>query len=187
MPSARTSDGLRLHTPDGALALALPPGMRAFELVGTSGRVDRLVLTLHRTRLTGVFVTGVAELGPDMAAVDAARRGELLFDLGLGRPPIRFCIRTGDTGLVARLRAAAGADALGPANGLLPHLLAASPDRVVSSPVGRIEVTGPIQRAAPSGPHTRLLPDLLAQERLLEPGFALPEGYLPCATLVPDG
>ena len=81
----------------------------------------------------------------------------------------------------------AGADALGPAAGLLPHLLAASPDRVVSSPVGRIEVSGPIQRAVPSGPHTHLLPDLLAQERLLEPGFALPEGYVACATLVRGG
>ena len=183
----RSAQGLRLRTPGGALELMPPPGMRAFELAGASGRVDRVVLALHRARVAGTFAKGLTELGADHAAIDAGRRGERLFDLGLARPPIRFCVRTGDVGLVARLRAAAGADALGPAAGLLPHLLAASPDRVVHSPVGRIEVSGPIQRAAPSGPHTHLLPDLLAQERLLEPGFALPEGYVPCATLVRGG
>ena len=179
----RSAQGLRLRTPGGALELMPPPGMRAFELAGASGRVDRVVLALHRARVAGTFAKGLTELGADHAAIDAGRRGERLFDLGLGRPPIRFCVRTGDAGLVARLRAAAGAGVLGPAAGLLPHLLAASPDRVVSSPVGRIEVSGPIQRTASSGPHTRLRPDLLAQGRLLEPGFALPEGYVACVTL----
>ena len=181
----RTSDGLRLRTPGGALGLTTPPGMRAFELVGKSGRAERVILALHRARVSGSFAAGVAELGPDGQALDARRRGELLFDLGLDLPPIRFCVRTGDAALLARLRGAAGCDALAATTGLVPHLLAASPDRVVSSPVGRIEVSGPILRAAPSGPHTHLLPDRLAQGRALEPGFALPDGYLPCATLVP--
>lgn len=183
-----TADGLlRLRTAGGALRLTAPPGLRAFELVGRSGSAERVVLALHRARITDSFAAGVAELGPDEQALDAGRRSELLFDLGLDRPPIRFCVRIGDPGLLARLRAAVGFAALAPTTGLVPHLLAASPDRVVSSPVGRIEVTGPILRTAPSGPHTHLLPDLLAQGRVLEPGFALPDGYVACATLVPGG
>ena len=52
------------------------------------------------------------------------------------------------------------------------------------SPVGGIEVAGAILREGHSGPHTHLLPNLLAQDRQMEPGFELPEGYVPCATLV---
>lgn len=178
-------DGLRLRTPGGALRLTTPPGLRAFELVGSSGRAERVVLALHRARIIGGFAAGVAELGPDEPAIDPGQRSALLFDLGLDRPPIRFCVRTGEPGLMARLRAASGADAFARDTGLVPHLLAASPDRIVSSPVGRIEVIGPILRAAWSGPHTHLLPDLLAQGRTMDPGFALPEGYVACATLVP--
>ena len=179
----RAADQLILRTPGGVLGLAAPPGTRAFELVGRSGRAERLVLALHRARITARFAAGIAELGPDDQALDVGRRSEGLFDLGLGCPPIRFCVRTGDPSLVARLRAAAGTDALAPTTGLVPHLLAISPDRVVASPAGRIEVTGPIQRAASSGPCTRLRPDLLAQGRPPEPGFALPEGYVACVTL----
>lgn len=183
----RAADGLILRTPGGALGLTAPAGMRAFDLVGRSGRAERLVLALHRARITARFAAGIAELGADEPALDPGRRSERLFDLGLGCPPIRFCVRTGDPSLVARLRAAAGSDALAPTTGLVPHLLAISPDRVVASPAGRIEVTGPIRRAASHGPHTSLRPDLLAQGRRLEPGFALPDGYVACATLVPGG
>ena len=94
-------------------------------------------------------------------------------------------MRTKEPALLASLRAASGHGAFDPATGLVAHLLRASPDRVVTSPVGRIEVTGPILRQGHCGPHTHLLPDLLAQERLHGPGLELPEGYLPCAMLVP--
>ncbi|MFO1048287.1 MAG: DUF1289 domain-containing protein [Geminicoccaceae bacterium] len=185
LAAERAGGSLVLRTAGGALALAPPPGVRAFELTGRSGRIERVVLALHRVRLRDGFAAGVAELGPDEAAIDSRCQHARLFDLGLGLRPMRFCVRTAEPRLAAVLRAAVGADALAPTTGLVPHLLAASPDRVVTSPVGRIEVGGPIQRTAPSGPHTHLLPALLAQGRLLEPGFALPEGYLPCATLVP--
>jgi hypothetical protein len=93
------------------------------------------------------------------------------------RSMIRFCVRTGEASLIAALQRANGLDALDPTVGLVPVLLASSPDRVVISPIGRIEVFGPIVRSDRGGPHTHLLPKLLACGNELDPGFALPEGY----------
>jgi hypothetical protein len=56
---------LILRTPGGALRLRPPAGTRMFELVGPSGWVERLVLALHRSRLSGMPAIGVTELGAD--------------------------------------------------------------------------------------------------------------------------
>ena len=170
-------DGLILRTSGGSLRLRPPPGTRMFELVDAAGRVERRVLALHRSRLRAVPASGVTELGADEEAIGPAHRTERLFDLGVTRSTVRFCVRTGEALLIAALQRASGLDALDPAIGLVPALLASSPDRVVISPIGRIEVFGPIVRSDRGGPHTHLLPKLLACGTELEPGFALPEGY----------
>jgi len=76
-------ESLILRTPGGALRLRPPAGTRMFELVGPSGRVERLVLALHRSRLSGIPAIGVTELGADEDAIEPTRRNERLFDLGL--------------------------------------------------------------------------------------------------------
>ena len=177
-PMIEVGDGsLVLRDAGGAMRLHPPPGTRIFELVGASRKVERLVLALHRSRLRGTPASGVTELGADEDAIEPACKNEQLFDLGLSRSIIRFCVRTGEPALVAALQRANGLDTLDPAHGLVPTLLASFPDRVLISPIGRIEVSGPIIRSGHEGPHTHLLPDLLAYGRELEPGFALPEGY----------
>jgi predicted Fe-S protein YdhL (DUF1289 family) len=170
-------EGLVLRTSGGGLRLRPPPGTRTFELVNPAGKVHRRVLALHRLRLRAVPASGVTELGADEEAIEPAHRTERLFDLGVTRSIIRFCVRTGEASLIAALQRANGLDALDPAVALVPVLLASSPDRVVISPIGRIEVFGPIVRSDREGPHTHLLPEFLAQGRELEPGFTLPEGY----------
>jgi hypothetical protein len=97
---------------------------------------------------------------------------------------IRFCVRTGEASLIAALQRANGLDALDPTIGLVPALLASSPNRMAIS-IGRIEVFGPIVRSDRAGPHTHLLPKLLAYRNELEPGFALPEGYAAGASMFP--
>jgi predicted Fe-S protein YdhL (DUF1289 family) len=169
-------DGLILRTSGGSLRLRPPPGTRMFELVD-AGKLERRVLALHRSRLRAVPAIGVTELGADEDAIGPAHRTERLFDLGVTRSMIRFCVRTGEASLIAALQRANGLDALDPTIGLVPVLLASSPDRVVISPTGRIEVFGPIVRSDRGGPHTHLLPKLLACGDELDPGFALPEGY----------
>jgi hypothetical protein len=156
-----------------------------FELVGAAGKVERRVLALHRSRLPAVPARGVTELGGDEDAIGPANRTERLFDLGVTRSTIRFCVRTSEASLIAALQRANGLDALDPKIGLVPILLASSPDRVVISPIGRIEVFGPIVRSNRGGPHTHLLPKLLACGTELEPGFALPEGNAVGASIFP--
>ncbi|HTT79769.1 MAG TPA: DUF1289 domain-containing protein [Stellaceae bacterium] len=176
---------LVLRTPGGALRLRPPAGTRMFELIGAAGKVERRVLALHRSRLRGIPPSGVTELGADEDAIEPAHRSERLFDLGVSRSIIAFCVRTGEPALIAALRQADGRNLFDPAIGLVPALLANSPNRVVVSPIGRIEVSGPILDSDRAGPHTHLLPELLAHRGEHEPGFALPEGYAAGASIVP--
>jgi predicted Fe-S protein YdhL (DUF1289 family) len=173
---------LTLRARGGRLRLLGHPGLRAFQLVGGGGRAQRIVLALHRSRLPPPFF-GIAELGPDRDAIEPAARGHRLFDLGLGLAPVRFCVRTGVDAVIFALRRHAGRSLLTHRNDLLPALLAASPDRVVASPIARLEIEGQILRHGDAGPHTHLLPELLAQNRELEPGCELPPAYAPCASL----
>src|SRR5271170_6369441 len=185
-PMIEVGEGsLVLREAGGTMRLHPPPGTRIFQLVGASRKIERLVLALHRSRLRGIPAIGVTELGADEDAIEPACQNERLFDLGVSRSVVRFCVRTGEPALVAALRRANGLDPLDLAIGLVPALLASSPDRVLISPIGRIEVSGPILRSSHEGPHTHLLPDLLAYGSELEPGFALPEGYAAGASIFP--
>ncbi|HMR31327.1 MAG TPA: DUF1289 domain-containing protein [Geminicoccaceae bacterium] len=178
------AEALTLRTAGGRLRIAIHPGLRAFSLMDGGGRIARIVLALHRSRLPAPS-HGVADLGPDGHAIEPAARNHRLFDLGLGLAPVRFCVRTGDEAVATALRRRAGRSVLEPGSPLMPVLLAASPDRILASPLGRMEVEGPILHHGHEGPHSHLLPDLLAQNRELEPGFELPEAYAPCATFHP--
>ena len=178
-------ESLVLRTLGGAMRLSPLAGTRVFELVGATGNVERRVLALHRSRLSGIPAVGVTELGADKDAIEPASSADGLFDLGVSRSVVRFCVRTGEPSLIAVLRQAIGLDPLDLANGLVPVLLANSPDRILISPIGRIEVSGPILRSGRAGPHTHLLPDLLAQGRELELGFTLPDGYTAGASFFP--
>jgi predicted Fe-S protein YdhL (DUF1289 family) len=181
------NEHLILRTSGGALRLRLPPGTRMFESIGAAGNGVRRVLALHRSRLRGVPATGVTELGADEGAIETAHRGERLFDLGVSGSLIRFCVRTGKSALIDALRAAHGRDSFDRAIGLIPALLADSPDRVVISPIGRIEVSGSILHSDREGPHSHLLPDQLSYRHELGSGFALPEGYTAGVAIFPKG
>lgn len=180
-----TRDGtLTVRTAGGLLRLHAHPGLRAFALTDGQGRTSRIVLALHRSRLP-TPAQGVTELGADAEAIDPAGAGDRLFDLGLGLAPVRFCVRTADHAALRALRNHAGRSPLLPSNLLLPVLLSVSPDRIVISPACRLEVRGAILNPGHEGPHTHLLPGLLAERRELEPGFELPAAYAPCASFYP--
>jgi predicted Fe-S protein YdhL (DUF1289 family) len=186
LPEIQVGDEyLILRTSGGALRLRPPAGTRMFELVGAMGKVERHVLALHGSRLKGEPAGGVTELGADEDAIEPARSSERLFDLGVSRSIIRFCVRTGESALIAALRHSCGSDLFDPAIGLVPVLLANAPDRVVISPIGRIEVSGPILHRDHKGPHTHLLSEVLARRPLPGAGFALPEGYAAGVSIFP--
>jgi hypothetical protein len=133
----------------------------------------------------------LTELGPDRAAVLPAGRELILFDLGVGAGNVDFCIRTDEPDLIAFLRARdgralfAGGDARADGE-TLAAIAAADPERVVISGLGRIEVTQAVGRTrTPEGPHTHLLPDLLAAGRTQGAEAPVPVGHLPALHLYP--
>jgi hypothetical protein len=101
----------------------------------------------------------------------------VLVDLAVGHSAAAFCVRTPDPALVARLRAVEGLtwrEALEEVGHLI---VATSPHRVVTGPLGRIEVYNPIPAqwgTSPEGCHTHLLPALLATGREVPEGEELP-------------
>ena len=166
---------LTLATAGGRLRLIGHPGLRAFAVA------DRIVLALHRSRL-GPNPVHLTELGPDGDSLDPAAQGQPLFDLGFGRPTVRFGVRTAAMGLLRALRAGLGRPLDRSTGGLLA---AVSPTRVLLGALGRVEIDGPI--GAASGPRTVLHPALLAQGLELPPGLALPEGYAPLLSVTAAG
>ncbi len=128
----------------------------------------------------------LTELGLDWAAVRGVDRHAVLFDMGLAAQNVDFCIRTKDTELLSRLRQSAGRSVLKPNSPILATIVQASPHRVAIAKLGRLEVYQAIDKAkTPSGPHTHLLPDLLATNRTHSANIPVPEGYLPCLSVYP--
>ena len=143
-----------------AIALALP---------------DRLsVLPAHHV---------ITALGADTEAVRPGDRDKQLFDLGLGSKLARFCVRSGDTGLVKELNSLCG-QSLPDQGHALPGLLQdAAPARVAISRLGRIEVCTPIPQQGgrtEAGPHTHLLPHLLGKDPAV-----IPAGYAAAMHIYP--
>jgi hypothetical protein len=139
--------------PDGGITLAVP----------------RATLPAPSLRVTAAPADPGALRPDDEKAV--------LVDLAVGHSAAAFCVRTADPDLIAALRAVEGR-AWREALDTVGHLLVtASPHRVVTGPLGRIEVYNPIppaRDASPDGCHTHLLPRLLETGRETAEGDELP-------------
>ena len=121
----------------------------------------------------------LTEIGPDGEAVCARDRDAVLFDMGVGSAAVRACVRTGDAELIAILRASAGRSLLDPSHRAMAAILARSPHRVFASALGRIEVyQGIASERTPDGPHTHLLPRLLAAGRDHSANIPVPGGMV---------
>lgn len=121
----------------------------------------------------------VTVLGPDMDAVRDEDRDAVLVDCGVGAGAVTMCLRTRDAGLLAVLAAAEGEPLLS-AQGVMPEVLRAQPQRVLISPAGRVEVFQPIpppDGKSPEGPHTHLLPRLVVKDRCHSSNVPIPDGW----------
>jgi hypothetical protein len=130
----------------------------------------------------------LTEDGPDQEAIDAAARDQILFDLGLGSPYLRFCVRCGNAQLLDGLRAGLGRSVLDPVNPAAQILRETSPVRVIMSGLGRIEIYQAIPAAgqeSPAGPHTHFLPQLLGRIPAADPD-PVPPGFIAALTLYPE-
>jgi hypothetical protein len=147
-----------------------------------------LALCLPAVRATMHGRSVITPLGPDRAAIRAEDRATELFDLGIGTACADFCVRTDEPEMVAALRAATGRSLWDRSTGLHPLLSARSPARVVLTRAVRAEVTTPIPSptgATPAGPHTHLLPKLLATGRTHPAIEPIPTGLVPVTTIFP--
>lgn len=194
-PGAATSvrvnaDAVIAETDGAAMRLHLTKAVRAltFEPAEVDARESRIVVAVRRRRSDDPAAATLTALGVDSAALDPAARTYCLYDLGLGRSDVRFCVRAGDASTCDLLDAHLGTEF--PANlaQIGPGLLAASPTRVIETALGRLEISTaipPPDDVSPPGPHTHLLPDHLASGRTMPPGLDLPPAYLPGAIFYP--
>jgi hypothetical protein len=185
-------DACSVRTARGAIRIDWHERARAFayEVPSADGRGWRhgIALCLPADDAKAAGRTLLTELGPDARALAAGDRDAVVFDLGLGLAQTDLCVRTADAAMLAALRAHAGERLLAPASGFARELAARSPHRVACTALGRIEVYQPIPPAdarTPEGPHTHLLPDLIASGRAHAADVPIPAGWLPCAEIHP--
>lgn len=188
---AHRADG-SVRTRRGGVRVAPAPGVvpvayeRCLRPAGTWRQA--LALCLPREDAAMHARTAVTALGPDDDAVLPEDRGVPLFDLGLGAACVDFCVRTRDPELVAALTAAEGRSLFDPSTGPAGMVLGRSPTRVLLTRLGRAEVATPIPPpggTTPWGPHTHLLPKLLASGRTHPAIEPIPAGLVPLVSAFP--
>ncbi|MGU3494283.1 DUF6925 family protein [Xanthobacteraceae bacterium A53D] len=184
---------LEVATGRGALRLVARDGVSIVDYTTPSRLPERrlrgIALCLPQADARLNASAALRHLGPDAAAVRAEDLGGDLFDIGLGTPTLDALIRTTDAALVATLKAAEGENLFARPD-LLGAILAAAPHRVFLSALGRIEVFQPIpppDGRSPDGPHTHLLPKLLAHKLGHAANLPIPEGFSVCFSLHPAG
>lgn len=193
-PPGVCQDALQIVTGAGALRLQLRDEVVAHAYMNLSRHPHRwlhgitLCLPWRRARTAARQV--LTELGPDRQAVRQRDRRAVLFDLGLGLSHVDACVRSEVPELLAALRAGCGQSLLGSGHDLIAAIKEANPHRVFMSRLGRVEVYQPIGRAGhkpptPLGPHTHLLPRLLASRRASAEDGDAPAYHRACVYLYP--
>lgn len=184
--------GLTRATPRGAVRVTPRADMQAVAYELLSPRPHRwsqgIALCLPEAEAPRPQRSVLTELGPDTDAIRPNDRDDILFDIGLAQPQIDFCVRTRDPELLSALRACCGRPTFASEAG--HAILAFHPHRVVMSHLGRAEVyqkiggpdTGGV---SPPGPHTHVLPKLLAAKRTHSANTPIPDGLVPCLFLHP--
>jgi uncharacterized protein DUF6925 len=187
---SQSDAGLAAVTGRGAIRIEPQPDMRLFasETATPESWNHRIALCLPERRCAMSGRTVLTVLGPDREALREQDRDAALFDLGIDALQVNACIRVNDRDLAAELASLAGRALFEPGNPALGIVLAANPHRVFVNRFGRIEVFQPIPAAngqSPEGPHTHVLPKLLAQRRTHAATEPIPTGWVPCAHLYP--
>ncbi len=174
-----TDRQLTARTAGAAMALAITPSTRAWAMTRPD-RPDLIALTTPRLAGAAPGPGVLTDLGPDPAPLHDAAPGARLYDFGLARDDMRFCVRADVADLRAELDAAAGTPFPDHMTAIAHGIFGHGPVRVITTGLGRMEVTAPIPAPggrSPDGPHTHLLPDLIALGRATPPGMDLPRDH----------
>ena len=180
--SGRTVEAV---TPGGGIRLTITDDTVAY----SAGPDRQITLAVPRPVLPAPSLKVTAEAA-DPGALRPEHEQAVLVDLAVGHSAAAFCVRTADPELIAALRAVEGCTWQEALDRVGHLLVAASPHRVVTGPLGRIEVYNPIPRewhVSPDGCHTHLLPRLLETGRESADGDELPSELVAAATCTNPG
>ena len=186
----KASDRISVVTDKGGLRIVPRSDLRliASESPTTESWSHRVALCLPQESCAMSRRTTLTEIGPDSGALRIQDRDGVLFDLGLGTLQIDACIRVSDADVVVALRNRTRRSVFAPEDDVMRIILATNPHRVFVSRIARAEVFQPIPPPggrSPDGPHTHLLPKLLAHGRTHAATEPLPDSWIPCAHLYP--
>ena len=186
----RSRERISVVTAKGGIRIVSHPELRliASESPTTDSWSHRVALCLPQSACAMNGRNVLTEIGPDREALLNRDRSAILFDLGLGTLQIDACIRVNDADVAAALRSRTGQFVFAADSDAMRIILAANPHRVFISRLGRAEVfqsIPPPGGKSPDGPHTHVLPKLLAHGRTHAATEPLPEGWIPCAHLFP--
>ncbi len=188
---SRSEDAERIVTARGALEIGPRTGIVtiAYDTLSADGETWGHAVAFCLPRPPADRSATVSFLGADTDALRPEHTDASLFDLGIGLGHVRMCVRTRDAALCEALRSLEGGSLFdGTGARALELILKGSPHRILVSPLGRIEVyasiPGPTDRT-PSGPHTHVLPKLLATGRTHGANAPIPGGLQPVLMLHP--
>ena len=184
------ADQLKMMTQRGAIQIKIPANVHPIAYESLSKNHQRwqqgVAFCLPKTQAKMSRRNVLTELGPDKDAINVADSDSILFDMGVDTFNIDFCIRTSDKALIDLLRHSEGHPFSELSNNLVNEVINKSPNRVVLSKLGRVEIYQPIGKdKTPQGPHTHLLPKLLAKKITHSANTPIPKDFVPCLTLHP--
>ncbi len=190
-----TDTGGTVLTPTGGMRIALLPQVRFVPYEILTKRRDYWMqganFCLPAAVAAGPARMGITALGADQEALRVQDRASRLFDLGLGLISMEALVRSDDPALIEFMESMAGLDLLSgvpQAQQAFARIAAASPHRIFCSRLGRVEVFSPIpppDGVTSPGPHTHILPHLLAAQQTQSANVPVPDGYIPCLQLFP--
>jgi hypothetical protein len=168
-------DALWVRTARGALAAHGIAHAQPFAVVDETGRIREIAFCSPRPGSRHDRITSA---------------GERTYDVGIGFPHIDMLVRIpADDDETDRLMAGAvGRPLMSHGNPAGAAIARTSPTRILQSPIARLEVHQPIPPPggrSPEGPHTHLLPSLLAERRAHPPNSPLPDGLYCGLSLYP--
>jgi hypothetical protein len=197
---AAGEDRVVTRAPSWASAVASGGGLRldavsglqpvAFEILSSAaGSWNHAVaLCLPAGRKLSNGRPPMTELGADSDALRAEDRSAILFDLGLANAQAEILLRTADAELIRRLRAAGGRPLLEADEALLGAIGRMAHDRIVVTPLGRLEVSARAPTKAAAGLDALfpgLVPRLLASSMTHPSTSPIPAGLVPFGYLFP--
>lgn len=188
---SRSQNTEKIVTARGALEIRLREGIVpiAYDTLSADGETWGHAVAFCLPRPPADRSATVSYLGADTAALRPEHADASLFDLGVGLGHVRVCVRTRDEKLCEALNSLEGGSLFGPTGARAMELvLKTSPHRIVVSPLGRIEVYSSIPAPtdrSPAGPHTHVLPRLLAAGRTHGANAPIPGGLQPALMLHP--